>query len=317
MTFTDWLDNTRTYAKQYEPRTAARVAASELYMGIGRRAGRLIQQFPVRGRPIWDHEWEVLIVLDACRVDALREVAPEYDWLPEPDEIGTTVSTGSMSEEWMETNFTDEYAAEKAETAHITWNAFSSHVLDEENWALLDPVWEDVWEDGCVPPRAMTERAVETWRSENPAQMIVHYMQPHRPYRSVDRVEHPSHEEVGQRHVNNTTVWDLLRAGEMSREEAWEAYLDNLRWVLDEVDTLRTNLSAWDVALTADHGDCFGEWGFYGHPRGVPLPELVEVPWVPLDACDEMTLQPEEYVDDGENAPDPDVEERLQELGYV
>lgn len=317
MTLGDWVKNTRTYAEKYPARTAARVAASEFYTGIGRRAGRAIQHLPIHGQPVFEQEWDVLIVLDACRVDALREVASEYDWLPASEEIATTHSTGSMSEEWMETNFGDEFAAEKAKTAHVTWNAFSSHVLDEDNWYALDEVWQDVWEDGCLPPRAMTERAVDTWRSENAEQMIVHYQQPHRPYRSVNRVERPSKEEVGQRHISNTTVWDLLRAGEMSHEEAWEAYIDNLRWVLDDVDVLRQNLSARGVVLTADHGDCFGEWGFYGHPRGMPLKELVEVPFVPLDACDEMSLEPAKYIFDSQSNADPSVENRLEELGYL
>lgn len=34
--------------------------------------------------------------------------------------------------------------------------------------------------------------------------------------------------------------------------------------------------------LTADHGECFGEYGVYAHPSGVRIDELVKVPWIVL-----------------------------------
>ncbi|PSP48877.1 hypothetical protein BRC67_12005, partial [Halobacteriales archaeon QH_3_68_24] len=49
-----------------------------------------------------------------------------------------------------------------------------------------------------------------------------------------------------------------------------EAYLDNLRIVLDEVAVLLENIDADTVAITTDHGEAFGERNFYRHPVACP-----------------------------------------------
>jgi hypothetical protein len=63
---------------------------------------------------IYNRNWDVVIILDACRADSLQAVAPEYDWLP--DSFPTLWSVGRMSSEWMEHIFPDAYAAEIADT---------------------------------------------------------------------------------------------------------------------------------------------------------------------------------------------------------
>lgn len=319
MSFGDWVRNTRAYVAREGVVHGGQIAASEFYQGA---ALRLFNQLPLSGTPVYERDWDALIVLDACRVDALRAVADEYDWLPEADDIGTARSCGSMSEEWMEHNFVDAYADEMAETAHVTWNAFSSHQLAAEDWRCLDEVWRDTWDDhlGCVPPEAVTDRAIAAGREHDSERLLVHYMQPHAPFRSLaeaGEIEPLAHEQVGDRDSLRLTVWTCLRNGTLSRERAWEAMLDNLRWGLDEVDRLRRNLDADRVILTADHGDCFGEWGLYGHPRGVPVPELVRVPWVPIDARDEQTSVPDVALGKESEADQGDVDERLAALGYL
>lgn len=307
MTLADWVRNSIHYVREYPPRRAAAQAGGELYQGAMQRVAC---RLPNRGTPVYQHDWDVLVVLDACRVDALEAVASEFRWLPE--DIQTSRSVGSMSEEWMEQFEADRWGDEMAETAHITWNAFESHVLDGDNWSHLDGVWNDVWEDGCVPPDAITDRGIQRWREADDERMILHYQQPHRPYKSLRCVERPTQDEVGQRNTHNTTVWDLLRAGEISPGRVWQAYLDNLHLALQEVDRLRQNLDAGRVLLTADHGECFGEYGFHGHPRGVRLSELVDVPLVEIGAADHQTAQPTPAVSDAAG----DVDDRLEALGY-
>lgn len=57
------------------------------------------------------------LILDACRVDVMSEVADEYSFLNQPDEI---TSVGSSSIEWIENTFTDEYKEEMRNTAYVT-----------------------------------------------------------------------------------------------------------------------------------------------------------------------------------------------------
>lgn len=57
-------------------------------------------------------------------------------------------------------------------------------------------------------------------------------------------------------------------------------YEDNLRKVLESVSRLMNELEGKTV-ITADHGESFGEAGFFfGHRSETYIPELVEVPWL-------------------------------------
>lgn len=69
------------------------------------------------------------------------------------------------------------------------------------------------------------------------------------------------------------------------------------------------------VAVTADHGNCFGEWTTYGHPTGLLWPELRQVPWDTYKCTDEMTHIPD--IDTNNRDSEVSVEDRLESLGYV
>ncbi|WP_434522251.1 hypothetical protein [Halorubrum sp. AS12] len=113
------------------------------------------------------------------------------------------------------------------------------------------------------------------------------------------------------------SVWDLLQSGSITRESAWQAYRDNLEWVLGDVELLLSNLDAETVVLSSDHGEAFGEWGLYGHYRHVPVRALREVPWVKTSATDKQTYEPAlEPPENTNDVGDSDVKERLNALGY-
>ncbi|MFQ5885465.1 MAG: hypothetical protein ACE5IO_10250, partial [Thermoplasmata archaeon] len=50
-----------------------------------------------------------------------------------------------------------------------------------------------------------------------------------------------------------------------------------LDWVMRLVQVLKGR-----VVITSDHGNLFGEYGLFRHPRGLYLPELTQVPWLEL-----------------------------------
>lgn len=284
------------------------------------------------GTNVFQRDWDGLIVLDACRVDALHEVSDEYEFLTVDD---TITSVGSTSFEWMNHTFDTKYREEIQQTSHITGNGYTDSVLrgkgdtgnaampfgpseynvvDPEEFEYLEELWQADFDDNSewmidgdvgsrVHPKYTTDRAIRAGREQSSERILIHYMYPHDPFPLADSDE-------------LFRPFDSLRSGEITRDEAWEAYLDNLRFVLDEVERLLNNLDAERVVITADHGEAFGEYGFYRHVIGCPLPCMREVAWAETSGADTGEYEP--------RAPAPEqttetasAEERLEDLGYI
>ncbi|MFC7187962.1 hypothetical protein [Halorubrum yunnanense] len=289
----------------------------DVYLGA---ALSVTSKYPL-GTNLFSREWDALVVLDACRVDALQTVAPEYDFL---QEVGSVRSVGSHSYEWMVKTFTERHGAEIGRTAYVSANPFTAREFFEDSVPPKDrTVPFGPREYGTVPrdaigyvdeirrygvddeygfilPSRVTDRAIRAGREERTDRLLVHYMQPHDPFLVDGAVEEH--------------IYGRLRAGELSRSQAWEWYLDALRMVLDEVAVLLDNLDADRVVITADHGEAFGEFGFYGHMPGFPHPAVRRVPWAETTATDtgERDVDEERTPDDSFS----DLEEHLEDLGY-
>jgi hypothetical protein len=268
------------------------------------------------GTNVYEREWDVLVVLDACRADLLRSVASDGELF---DAVETVRSVGSSSSEWLENTFLGH--PETAHTVMVTGNTWTDRYLDADTFAALDEVWKYAWDDdlNTVPPEAVTERAVASARRRSPERLVVHYMQPHHPF-----VPDPLDGDGGLartgRHSNPANPWVSLRRGERSPDRVWAAYEANLRYVLREVESLTANVDG-RVAVTADHGNLFGEWGLYGHPMHTPVPALLAVPWAETAGVDSGRLEPE--LTPPERLPVSRVygaegdSDRLDALGYL
>lgn len=308
MSLSDFAENVRWFYERGSCWNATKASAIALWNGVASRI-----PVPTHGTHIYDRNWDVLVLLDACRPDVLEECADEYAFIPET--VPTIYSRGSQSREWLEATFTPEYRDEIGRSVYITGNVYSrefgeSIEISKDDFAAVDEIWRDGWDDdlGTIPPRPITDRAITAAR-DGTDRLIVHYMQPHAPYRSIDTVDRV---DVGDGNLEQrTTVWDLLQLGELSREEALDAYRDQLRWVLDDVALLLESVDG-DVVISADHAELFGEFGLYSHPP-VPLPALRRVPWVETCARDTSDYKPERAV----NGDDVAVSDRLASLGYI
>lgn len=273
------------------------------------------------GTPVWEYDWDVLVVLDACRVDLMRQVAGEYGFLGGPGNVDTVWSVGSKSNEWMARTFTAEYRDEVERSAYVTGNPYTAKVDFEVEPAVLDEVWRDAWSDehDTVLPRPLTDRAIATWRDRDVDRMIVHYMQPHVPF-----VEHPDLGSYGTPDDFGRGFGDVwaLAGDEIPFDRIWPAYRDNLRFVLDDLPLLLSSVDA-DVVVSADHGNALGEFGLTGHGAEVLLPCVRRVPWVRTRATDTGEYQPERVDEEaaagtGDDADvDSTVEDRLRQLGYT
>jgi len=277
--------------------------------------------------PVWTVDWDVCLVLDACRLDLWGEVVG--------DEFAHTSawSVGSASPEWMANTFAPEYDQQVAETAYVTANPFSgkdgaessylndrTFPLADRGFAHLDEAWRDGWptSDGLptVDPSTLTDRAM--WAADNTAaeRTIVHYMQPHIPFKK--RPEWCDGWDIQGFGVGggraDKDAWHRVRDGELPADEFWNAYAANLEWVLKEV---RRWVETTDgrVLITSDHGNAMGELRQWSHPPGSANPALRRVPFVLVDGDGDRER---EYGCEPPTASeaDDDVEARLAALGY-
>lgn len=269
------------------------------------------------GVNVYDLEWDLLVVLDACRADLMVEAVeegqlPNVETAADPA-VDSYRSVGSMTRDWMARTFTDDRREQVAETAYVCANPFSAEVLDPADFARLDEVWREAWtEPGTVPPRAVTDRVVDLVRRERPERTIAHYLQPHCPF--IDRPELSRGKELDRFGASHwPDVWERYRMGHLDLEALWDGYRSNLERGLAELSILLRNVEAETVLVSSDHGNGIGEAGVYGHPPGQWIDAVREVPLVRTSATD--TGEHEPAVDDTQAADA--VEDRLRALGYA
>ena len=263
---------------------------------------------------VYEREWDALLILDCATVELLEAVEDEYGFV---DDVGSHTSVGTCSGEWMRRTFTDEYRDEMERTVYVNANTSSEngrckHVTDE-NFRRLENVWKHGWDDelGTVPARTVTDWAVHYGREYDPERLIVHYMQPHSPFLRRDG------DRVVRSEINETSldIGELYERG-YSRREIWNASVENLRYVLDDVELLLSNLDADTVVISSDHGQAFGEDGVWGHPCRTYVDSLTSVPWCVTSATDTGEYRPEIDPHRSRTEPELSPDEKLRALGY-
>ena len=296
-----------------------------LYVGV---AMSVLSQVDY-GTNVYGRDWDVLLVLDTARVDAMRQVEPEFDFV---DSVDSIRSVGSTSSEWIANTFVDEYTLEIENTILVSANPHVQHTLYDrqfpehdkdaylaytswdtvraDQFALIDQPWKYATHERYdhVLPEKITERAVSLYREHEPDRMIVHYMQPHRPHFSTAYQagrEMTDAERDPFTHLKNGGHWETVYGNHVS----------DLKFVLKTgVEPLIRNIDADRVAITADHGDGFGEQLCYAHIAGDPRRPVRRVPWVETEARDRGTLEPTLRPPETDTQ---DLDSQLEALGYV
>ena len=269
-----------------------------------------------RGENVYNKDWDVLVILDACRVDLLESVVDEYEWLPET--VYSTTSVGWNSPTWLENTFTKDYLNLIKKTNLITANPHTEKVLNEntdislETFSNVSLLYQHRWDSkvGTVQPDIVTDTAIEAGRKEEFDRLVVHYMQPHFP--SIPNPELESGiEYVPGVFPWKNNIWERLKRGQIDEATVWNAYKENLRHVLEYVNKLRTNIDSDRFIISADHGNAVGEKGYYGHSYNL-TDAVWNVPWVEVSAEDRRTRE----VDLSKTTEEKNVDEKLKALGY-
>ncbi len=290
------------------------------------------------GTNVLDMDWDVLILLDTCRIDALNEIKDEYNFL---EGIGSIVSTGGASAEWIARTFDEKHINEIRDTAYLSANGHIKQVLDKkrqhnnnkhltykalrlmssvdiedfgkveylftcERWGEEGPYGHT---EGMTPPRYVTDRAIQVGRNKTYERLILHYFQPHSPWVANAL-------ESGRKLENYENDWwgYLTETGDV--ETVWQSYLDDLRYVLDDVEILLDNINAETIIISADHGEAFGEYGILGHKIGSLHPRVRRVPWVVTSAEDTHSYTPTVDRSEASGMSREELDQQLEALGY-
>lgn len=287
----------------------------------------------VRKEPpsITDLDWDNLIILDACRYDVFKEV---YSESKISGDLSKRQSQGSATPDFLKKNFGDDRFYD---TVYVSANVLPSIYLSNKQFHDFIPVWKYGWDDNLrtVTPEKLQEYAIQTSEKYHNKRLIVHFLQPHSPYigeyrlNTVDtghdreRRDFLDNSTDDKKDKKNTPPFELLRTGQLSKNEHWKAYKSNLECAIPAVRELLEALPG-RTAVTADHGEGFGEFAFpfpirvYAHPIGVPVPVLTEVPWLVSDSQQRKNITSElPSHSSKESIVDEKVQQRLRDLGYT
>ena len=309
-------------------------------------------RYPI-GENIFYRDWDLLIILDTCRVKSVKSLSDTRPWL---DNIEYMQSVGSMSAEWMLNTFDKKYIDKINKTAFVSGNIWSHRIFTERfhthsnhNYNMINrgvPDWNPVSSESFAHyetvsaienqndplhpqseaiPHILTDRAISVGRNKDFDRLIVHYTLPHLNF-IADALEWEFGELSIQELMNGPDYTRKLKSeevsyrpvknGEVSYDVVRNHYLSNLRLALDYVDILIENVDASTTIISADHGEALGETGIWNHPYAYPMDPVKAVPWVELSASDEQTYKSQH----DQLIRDPNEREReefLKQMGYL
>ena len=279
-----------------------------------------------KGDDFLEEDWDNLIILDACRYDEFKRGLEMKEFLSNTTGgLEKRTSRGSMSEEFIRGNFSGKTLHD---LVYVSGNPWFAKLADEINIDIhkFRLVKRDLVNGETCSPEQVTDVALELAEEYPDKRLMVHYIQPHQPYITKNERGETVPQEM-ERFPDNYLI-EFPPSTEYSHNDIVEAYRENLRVVVTEVERLLSTLPGKTV-ITADHGELLGEHAWpapgrqYGHPRGIRREELVTVPWFVSQNGDRKVITsdpPEKQADIveaiGENANRDEVHQRLEDLGY-
>jgi len=229
--------------------------------------------------------WDILIILDACRFDFFQEEYRQYL----SGNLRKVESEGRDTLSWACYTFPDYYDITYVSGAvpinsvktDLSYLPFKVHYLPVKHFREIVDVWKFGWNFnlGTVMPRSVTEAALR-----RNGRRIVHYFQPHAPYIGKKMLlgKIGYHVGCGQGNPPDDVIWVAVKQGRISREQLREFYRLNLQLVLGHATNLISRLNGkTGIIVTADHGEALGEDGVFMH--GFDHPTVREVPWLEVE----------------------------------
>lgn len=272
-----------------------------------------------KGIDVKSADWDTLIVCDACRADLFTETdAPS--WFNEYTEVTSLASTTS---EWLNHNFPNSHG----EIVYVAGNPMVS-LHKPETFHELVEIWRDGWDakENIIRAEPVTKAAIEARERHPNKRLVIHYMQPHAPFFGHPELHYMDYSKMegieGQGQNKAGNIWEAVKRGYVDEKSAWEGYIDNLQYVLQEVKQLLECEQMGRSIVTSDHGNVFTKrsypipFRYSGHPIGHRDSELVTVPWGIQEASGERPDIADSGVSSHSDAEQSELDERLGALGY-
>lgn len=296
-----------------------------------------------KGERVIDQEWNNLIILDDCRFDAFSR---SYQELKNQGTLREFTSRGTDTTSFLLENFSGSH---HPDIVYVTANPRVNSLVPDSFFKVIS-VWNKGWNDefNTVLPETMYQYALEASYRYPDKRLIIHFIQPHIPF--IDLPDgawigarifpelSKSSQKVPQETARSkvpfrvylppwNSDWYLFELS-LGNSRIWELYEKNLARALTYVKRLLNELPGKSV-VTADHGEAIGDrlhsllpFRVYGHPPGVRIKCLTQVPWFVSSAPQGAQLKspalPALQLDTESGADDDKlVEERLKSLGYL
>lgn len=285
------------------------MAARKVNRAYHRRLGRRNKN-PLGEENVLDADWDNLVILDACRYDYFTEYTGQLSGT-----LSKRISPASATKEFIRNTFAGRDETDLVYVSTNSWWARLSEDIDSTVHEFVNLEEEDI-QDPILDvelPETVTDRDIEEVGRYPNKRLLVHYNQPHYPYiGELGRQLFPGE--------NRNVIADDVSKVDVTVDQIRAAYRENLAAVIPEFVRLADHIEGKTV-LTADHGEMLGERGWpvpvrdYGHPLGIYLPELVEVPWF---ECAYESRR--DIVNEGhghKNVSNEAAKDRLKTLGYL
>jgi hypothetical protein len=230
----------------------------------------------VHGINFLEDSWDYAIVLDACRFDVFHQVNTLEGKLEKKQSIG------SMTTDWAAHAIMKQYP----DIVLVNANPFLSTThMKRKPFFKNIPAWKIGWDDELMvtPPWAMLDLSKKMAKRFPDKRIIFWFMQPHHPFihSHMDFGWNMRDMMIGGK-KGLKSVWTAVKYGELTVEQIWEAYKNNLELTMPYVEKLVDYLKG-TIIVTSDHGNCFGEMGLFCHPYGTRIPPLIDVPLLTIE----------------------------------
>jgi hypothetical protein len=222
-------------------------------------------------------DWDVMIVLDACRYDTFEDVVGDVDILGNYMKVDSQAHHTAM---WYDKNWPIENKNVNLISGHgILWlkdfRIFERFANPYGFFGENRKMW--------IYPGVNFEKLLEYQTKYPTMRHLVHIIPPHLPFlgkkgrafmKSLDVINPHTTEGHG-----NAKAYDKVT--EYGKEHGWhdpkECYRENLKFAMGWIEKFIDRIVG-KVVVTADHGELLGEGDIYGHVEGFE-DVLRVVPW--------------------------------------